>query len=109
MGGHLGLIISSVSLAIMKSMVIKNSLLSLSPLEEESNQTAENHKNFMYATLEYYGIRKQLFKFFTADNCSTMQKLARITRPMIGCKSHILALAIKDYYEFHRYRMNLVF
>ena len=38
-----------------------------------------------------------------------MQKLARITRPMIGCKSHILALAIKDYYEFHPYRMNLVF
>ena len=62
-------------------------LLLLSPLEEESNQTAENHKTFMYATLEYYGIRKQLFKFFTADNCSTMQKLARITRPIIGCKS----------------------
>jgi hypothetical protein len=43
-------------------------LLSLSPLEIESNQTAENHKSFIYATLEYYDIDKHLFKFFTADN-----------------------------------------
>ena len=47
-------------------------------------------------------------KFFTADNCSTMQKLAKITRPMIGCKCHILALSIQYYYKIYLHRMNLV-
>lgn len=67
--------------------------------------SAEDLYDEIYATLLDYGFSEEqlanmedIVEFFTADNCSTNRSMCKKAGiPFIGCKSHLLNLAIKIY------------
>jgi len=71
-------------------------LLGMSTLSNDTNQTADNHIETFAELLELYGRSTDDVLFIVADNCSTNIAIAdRLGVPLIGCASHLLALAIK--------------
>ena len=57
---------------------------------------AQTQQVFLILTLEMYGCGKENIDFLGADNCSTNLSTAQLLQvPMIGCKSHLLNLAVK--------------
>jgi hypothetical protein len=82
-------------------------LLSLSPLLDETNYSAESHADTINEKLwSFFAINidnENPIQYVTADNVSVNYKLARLLGvPMIGCFSHRLNLCMKEIYEVYR-------
>lgn len=84
---------------IVKSETKKH-LLAVAPLMDESNQSAQNHKDFIKSTLVWYGKNLHCLLFLVGDNCNTNKNLATLIGvPLIGCVSHRWNLAVQHYLE----------
>jgi hypothetical protein len=70
----------------------------MSPLPDETNQTANNHEEYIEGVLESYGKSYKNVFLLCGDNCSTNKKIANDTGlPLIGCHSHIFNLAVENF------------
>lgn len=79
----------------MKNGVHKETLLALAPLLNEETLGAEQHIEFIGATLELYNKALDNVVAFIGDNCATNRKISNETNiPLIGCASHRFNLAI---------------
>ena len=86
-----------VFVTFMEKEAKKLYLLAMSPMEDETSQSAAEHKQFLLSTLATYGKSLDNVCAFIGDNCSTNQALATSCNvPLIGCFSHILNLAVKN-------------
>ena len=74
-------------------------LLAFSPLIDETSQSAAQQYVFLEMTLSQYGkSMEDNVVALIADNCETNKALADICNvPLVGCHSHRLALAVKEY------------
>ncbi len=81
--------------------VAKMLMLALSPLEDETNFTAQNHVNFIIDTLNWYNKTLNNVCCLIGDNTNTNPAIANIIGiPLVGCASHKLNLYVKKvYYE----------
>ena len=72
---------------------------SFTEAEALNDHSAEQHKLFLSNTLEIYGKNiDDNVSVLIGDNCMVNKKLARICGvPLIGCASHRLNLAVKNY------------
>ena len=69
----------------------------MSPMEDETSQSAAEHKKFITTTLSTYKKSLNNVAALIGDNCSTNHSLAdKCNVPFIGCFSHILNLAVKN-------------
>ena len=75
-------------------------LLCLCPLEDETNCSADNQISTINNHLGVIGLDlTKDISFLVVDNTSVNPAIARkVMIPLIGCKSHILALALKKEY-----------
>lgn len=65
---------------------------------DETTFTAENHKNFITATLDWYGLPVDRVVCLIGDNCTTNKATANLFNiPLLGCRSHRLNLAVEAY------------
>jgi len=75
----------------------KRFLLAIAPLLDETAFTAQNHIDFIIATLGSYNRSREAIEFIVCDNCSTNIKIAQdLGVPMVGCSSHRLKLEQYD-------------
>lgn len=84
-------------------------LLSFSPPIEAGDLSALSLQGLISFALSIYGKTLQNVSFFVGDNCSVNRKLSRDTGnscifqnieiPLVGCASHRLNLAVKEYLE----------
>ena len=75
-------------------------LLAFSPLLDETNFNAENHVEFITYTLSLFNKSTEDVIFLVCDNEPLNKRIANILqKPMIGCNSHRLNLAVKKYLE----------
>lgn len=75
-------------------------LLACAPLtkHDETSFNAENHKDFIVSTLEYYRIPITKLVALIGDNCSTNKALANLLgKSLIGCGSHRLNIGVEAY------------
>ena len=73
-------------------------LLAFAPLHDETNFTAENHANFIKATLHWYSLSRDRLFCLIGDNCSTNKATAnRLGVPLLGCRSHRFNLSVEQY------------
>jgi hypothetical protein len=73
-------------------------LLAFAPLVNETNFTADNHMNFIKATLEWFSIPLERLFCLIGDNCSTNKATAnRLGVPLLGCRSHRFNLSVEQY------------
>jgi hAT family C-terminal dimerisation region len=73
-------------------------LLAFAPLHDETNFTAENHANFIKATLNWYSLSADRLFCLIGDNCSTNKATAnRLGVPLLGCRSHRFNLSVEQY------------
>jgi hypothetical protein len=73
-------------------------LLAFAPLHDETNFTAENHANFIEATLRWYSLSADRLFCLIGDNCSTNKATAnRLGVPLLGCRSHRFNLSVEQY------------
>ena len=73
-------------------------LLAFAPLHDETNFTAENHANFIRATLNWYSLSADRLFCLIGDNCSTNKATAnRLGVPLLGCRSHRFNLSVEQY------------
>jgi len=73
-------------------------LLSVAPLLDETNQTAQNHADSIIATLACYNRPPESLTFLVADNTGVNPSIARkLNIPFIGCFSHKFNLAVQEY------------
>ena len=73
-------------------------LLAFSPLLDETNQTAENHKEFLEFVLGIFQKNLSNVICLVGDNCSTNLALANLCgKPLIGCAAHRFNLAIQKH------------
>ena len=71
-------------------------LLCLCPLEDETNSSGDNQITTIKTHLETIGLEFRDIHFLIADNTSVNPSISRkVMIPLIGCKSHILSLALK--------------
>ena len=78
----------------------KNILLCIAPLLNEENYTADEHIELINATLWWYKLDISRFDYLCGDNVSVNQALAtKLRKPLIGCASHRLNLAVKEIHE----------
>ena len=78
----------------------KESLLAVAPLVNEEQLGAEQHIEFMHATLLLYRKTLDNVVVLIGDNCSTNKKIADDTAiPLIGCASHRFNLAVNSWLE----------
>ena len=67
-------------------------------LFDETSQGSQEQCDFINYTLEQYGKSLENVVALIADNCETNKALSELCEvPMIGCYSHRLALAVRDY------------
>jgi len=88
---------------------VKNVLLCLAPLLDETVFTADEHIVFIESTLAIY--RKQMsdVSYMSGDNCEVNRSIARKTGiPLIGCYSHRLNLAVKKFLKDYEAQVNSV-
>jgi hypothetical protein len=79
----------------MRNGVHKETLLALAPLLDEECLGAEQHIDFIKATLELYKKALDNVVAFIGDNCATNRKIStETTIPLIGCASHHFNLAV---------------
>ena len=80
--------------------VQNETLLALAPLLNEESLDAEQHIDFIKATLEIFGKKIENVVAFIGDNCATNQKISRLTGiPLVGCASHKFNLAVNKWLE----------
>lgn len=80
----------------------KEFLLAFAPPLEEDNFTAISIGDLIRSTLQLYGASLENVMFFCGDNCSVNLKLSDDTGiPIIGCASHRLSLAVKEFLVAH--------
>jgi hypothetical protein len=73
-------------------------MLAMQPLPDETNQTANNHIDFMISVLGCYGKSRSNVVFICGDNCNTNRRIATdMHLPLIGCRSHLFNLAVENY------------
>ncbi len=85
-------------------------LLACSPLNNETNQSAENHIDFFESTLGYYGKKMQNIAFIVSDNCNTNKSIAvKMKVPLLGCCSHRFNLAVMAWMHQHSGLISMVF
>ena len=73
-------------------------LLVSAPLHDKTSFTAENHANFIKATLNWYSLSADRLFCLICDNCSTNKATAnRIGVPLLGCRSHRFNLPVEQY------------
>lgn len=79
--------------------VKKRPMLAICPFLNETTHMALSHYDTIVATLNYYEKTIADLLYMIGDNCSTMRKLARehLQIPLIGCYSHKLNLAVKNW------------
>lgn len=77
-------------------------LLAFSPLLDETCFSAANHAAFIESTLNWYDLSIDNLICIIGDNCSANKALAgRLGKPLVGCASHRLNLAVQKYIDFH--------
>eukprot|EP00834_Sanchytrium_tribonematis_P007975 NODE_822_length_3684_cov_0.348117.p1 type:complete len:257 gc:universal NODE_822_length_3684_cov_0.348117:1048-1818(+) len=77
-------------------------LISLSVLENEESQNAAEFKKKLETILPLFGKQMKDVLFYVLDNCSTNQSMSNLShKPMIGCYSHRLNLAVRRYMMKH--------
>jgi hypothetical protein len=73
-------------------------LLAFALLHDETNYTAEDHANFIKATLKWYSLSAERLFCLIGDNCSTNKTTAnRLGVPLLGCRSHRFNLSVEQY------------
>ena len=73
-------------------------LLSCHKLDDESNSKAQNQYNSITTALKRIKLEWDDVLVFIADNTNVNPAIAKLgNRVMIGCKAHLLALAVKKY------------
>ena len=73
-------------------------LLCLTPLAKETNSNGQNQFRTILQSLNRIGLTFADILLIVADNTNVNPKIARIAeRPFLGCKAHILALAVKQF------------
>jgi hypothetical protein len=73
-------------------------LLAFAPLHDETNFTAENHANFIRATLNLHSLSVDRLFCLIGDNSSTNKATANhIGVPLLGCRSHRFNLSVEQY------------
>ena len=73
-------------------------LLAFAPLVDETNFTADNHMNFIKATLEWFSIPLERLFCLIRDNCSTNKATAnRLGVPLLGCRRQRFNLSVEQY------------
>ncbi|KAG6966569.1 hypothetical protein JG688_00006711, partial [Phytophthora aleatoria] len=79
-------------------------LLSISPAMDERGDhlTAEGHLMAIERFLPFFGKTIQGVKFLVGDNCAVNKRLAKHMKvPLVGCASHRLNLAVRDFLRPH--------
>ena len=72
-------------------------LLCMCPLEDETNSTGDNQIVTMEKYLQDVGLSFNDIHFLISDNTSVNPSISReVNVPLIGCKSHSLAIAVKN-------------
>ena len=70
------------------------------PLIDETNCTGENQVATINISLEQLNLTWDNITIVEADHTNVNPKIARlVSKPFIGCKSHLLALAVKKFLE----------
>ena len=79
------------------SGTVKSPLLAISPLLNEEDRSARSHKEFIEYALSIYERNLRSVAFVVCDNENLNRNLASdfLCKPMIGCASHRLDLAVK--------------
>lgn len=78
----------------------KEQLLAIAPLLNEEELGAEQHIEFMNATLHLYSKSLANLVVLIGDNCSTNRKISNDTRiPLLGCASHRFNLAVNSWID----------
>jgi hypothetical protein len=73
-------------------------LLALAPLIAEEELGAQQHVEFIEATLALYSKTLSNVVVLIADNCNTNRKISNnLAIPLLGCASHRCNLAVKKY------------
>ncbi|OWY97050.1 hypothetical protein PHMEG_00032513 [Phytophthora megakarya] len=79
-------------------------LLSMAPIMDEPDDQmgADGHLIAIERFLPYFGKTVDGCKFIVGDNCAVNKRLANIMgMPLVGCASHRLQLAVRDYLTPH--------
>jgi len=77
-------------------------LLCCTPLIDETNCTGDNQIVTINKALESFHLGWADILFIIADNTSVNPSIAKkVKKPIIGCQSHVLALAVKEYCKEH--------
>ncbi|KAG3013494.1 hypothetical protein PC121_g9457 [Phytophthora cactorum] len=79
-------------------------LLSMAPVMDEPGDhlTAEGHLMEIERFLPFFGKTIQGVKFLVGDNCAVNKRLAKLMKvPLVGCASHRLNLAVRDFLRPH--------
>ncbi|OWZ20358.1 hypothetical protein PHMEG_0005230 [Phytophthora megakarya] len=74
--------------------------LSMAPImdEPDDQMSADGHLVASERFLPYFGKTVDGCKFIVGDNCAVIKRLANIMGvPLVGCASHLLQLAVRDY------------
>lgn len=83
-----------------KNGIHEEPLLAMAPLVNEEQLGAEQHIEFMNATLHLYSKSMNNVVVLIGDNCSTNKKISNDTNiPLIGCASHRFNLAVNFWLE----------
>ncbi|KAG3084473.1 hypothetical protein PI125_g19502 [Phytophthora idaei] len=80
----------------------KHPLLSLAPVMDEPDDhlNADGHMMAISRFLSFFGKSLDDCRFLVGDNCAVNKRLANLLRvPLIGCASHRLNLAVREYLE----------
>ena len=80
----------------------KSFLLCLCPLDDETSVDGDNQIATITGALRGLGLTWDDIVCITADNTGINLSLARkVKKPLVGCKSHVLALAVKSFLQEH--------
>jgi hypothetical protein len=76
-------------------------LLAISPLLDETDQSAESYDAWIVSTLNCFKKSMDNVLYLSSDNCSTNLKIARVcsNKEFVGCHSHRLNLAVNEFME----------
>ncbi len=91
---------------ILNYGIHKEHLLALAPLINEEELGAQQHIEFIEATLALYSKTLSNIVVLIGDNCSTNRKISNdLAIPLLGCASHRFNLAVNKWIEDHpRYK-----
>jgi len=78
-------------------------LLCCTPLIDETNSTGKNQVDTIELAMDSFNISWEDVMIIIADNTAVNPSISRrIRKPMIGCQSHVLNLAVKEYVKEHQ-------